>query len=341
MKFKIKYADQIVGTLSLIAIAALIFIIFLIGSKQKWFVPKHPYYTVVSSGSNVSEGMAIQYKGFGIGKVKNITLDEKDQVIVNFYISDEYINRITEGSIIELSVSPIGLGSSIIFHPGVSSQIMEDESLIPEKSSDQGKKNIRERKVILSEQTDSITSIVNSASDLVKDIDHLVRQISGILDGRMQNSPIAQTLNNVNTILKQISAFLSGDDSVPISGITDGLNNSINQLNSILGDVGNLTEQLQDPQGLIPKLIESEEAKGAIDGLFLTLNQTMTDINGISSSLGNTMPQITVILTQVQTLIKQVQDVVISLKNNPLIKGNSQERTEKASATPKLREENF
>ena len=121
MKFKIKYADQIVGTLSIFAIAALIFIIFLIGTKQKWFVPKHPYYTVVSSGSNVSEGMAIQYKGFGIGKVKNITLNEKDQVIVNFYISDEYINRITEGSVLELSVSPIGLGSSMIFHPGISS----------------------------------------------------------------------------------------------------------------------------------------------------------------------------------------------------------------------------
>jgi len=48
MKFKIKYADQIVGILSLIAIIALIFIIFLIGSTQKWFVPKHNYYTVIS-----------------------------------------------------------------------------------------------------------------------------------------------------------------------------------------------------------------------------------------------------------------------------------------------------
>ena len=53
------------------------------------------------------------------------------------------------------------------------------------------------------------------------------------------------------------------------------------------------------------------------------------------------MPQITVILTQVQTLIKQVQDVFVALKNNPLIKGNATERAEQTSATPKLREESF
>lgn len=341
MKFKIKYADQIVGILSLVAIAALVFIIFFIGSKQKWFVPKHPFHTIVTSANSVSEGMAIQYKGFGIGKVKNISLDEEDNVIVNFYISDEYIDRITQGSIIELSVSPIGLGSSLIFHPGISETIIPDDMLIPEKSSPAGKKNIADKKVILTTQTDSITTIVNSVSSLLKDVDVLINQISQLLDGTLSDSPLAITIGDINTILEQISAFLSGDTSVPIASITDGLNHSIDQLNLILNDVNSLTGQLQDPQGLIPRLLESEDSKGTIDSLFTTLNQTMADINGISSSLGNNMPQITVILTQVQTLIKQVQDVVISLKNNPLIKGNSTERVEKASTTPKLREEAF
>jgi len=341
MKFKIKYADQIVGILSIIALAALVFIMFLIGSKQKWFVQKHPYHTIVSSASNVSEGMSIQYKGFGIGKIKNITLNEKDEVVVNFYILDDYINRITEGSIIELSVSPIGLGSSMIFHPGVSSNIIEDDSLIPERNSRLGIDNIKNHKVILAEQTDSITSIVTSASDLVKDIDQLIRQISNIISGDLEDSPLAKTITEINTILGQISAFLSGDESVAITSITDGLNSSIRKLNHILSDVNTLTGQLQDPQGLIPKLLETEESKGSFDALLASLNQTMTDINGVSTSLGGNMPQVTIILTQVQTLIKQVQDVVVSLKNNPLIKGNSTERIEKASSTPKLREEAF
>ncbi|MCQ2593285.1 MAG: MlaD family protein [Treponema sp.] len=341
MKFKIKYADQIVGSLSLIAIAALIFIIFFIGSKQKWFVPKHPFYTVVSSGSNVSEGMAIQYKGFGIGKVTKITLNDNDQVIVNFYISDEYINRIKHNSVIELSVSPIGLGSSLIFYPGLSDGIIEDDSFIPEKSSPEAKVIIKNHLVQLSEQTDSITTIVNSATSLVKDIDYLVVQISDILDGNLEDSPLAQTFTQINTILSQISLFLSGDDSVALSNITNNLTTSIQKLNLILDDVNTLTGAIKNPQGLIPRLLETEESNGAISQLFDSLDQTLGDVNGISSSIGSEMPQISVILAQVQTLLKQIQDIAIGVKNNPLIKGNSSEKPESASVTPKLREEAF
>ena len=341
MKFRIKYADQIVGTLSLLAIASLIFILFLIGSKQKWFVPKHPYYTIVNSASNVSEGMAIQYKGFGIGKVTKIELDEKDQVVVNFYISDEYIDRITEGSILELVVNPIGLGSSLIFHQGISSTVIEDNSLIPEKASDEGKNNIASRKVIISEQADTMTVIFNSAAELINNVNSLVTDLNDILDGTKTESPLSETIAEINTILNQVSMFLAGDDSVPLSKIVDSLNVPINKLNNILSDVNGVVNQFQDTQGLIPKLLESEESQGAIDNLFTSLNQTINDINTISSSLGNNMPQITVILTQVQTLIKQIQDVVVALKNNPLIKGNATERAEQTSATPKLREESF
>ena len=341
MKFRIKYADQIVGTLSLLAIAALIFILFLIGSKQKWFVPKHPYHTIVNSASNVSEGMAIQYKGFGIGKVTTIELDEKDQVVVNFYISDEYIDRITEGSILELVVNPIGLGSSLIFHQGVSSTIIEDDSLIPEKASDEGKNNIASRRVIITDQADSITAVFNSVAELINNVNSLVTDLNGILDGTKTESPLSETIGEINTILNQVSLFLAGDDSVPLAKIVDSLNVPINKLNNILSDVNGVVNQFQDTQGLIPKLLESEESQGAIDNLFTSLNQTINDINTISSSLGNNMPQITVILTQVQTLIKQVQDVVVALKNNPLIKGNATERAEQTSATPKLREESF
>ena len=285
--------------------------------------------------------MAIQYKGFGIGKVTKIELDEKDQVVVNFYISDEYIDRITEGSILELVVNPIGLGSSLIFHQGISSTVIEDNSLIPEKVSDEGKNNIASRRVIITEQADSITAIFNSVAELINNVNLLVTDLNGILDGTKNESPLSETISEINTILNQFSLFLAGDDSIPLSKIVDNLNVPINKLNKILTDVNGVVNQFQDTQGLIPKLLESEESQGAIDSLFTSLNQTINDINSISASLGNNMPQITVILTQVQTLIKQIQDVVVALKNNPLIKGNTTERAEQTSATPKLREESF
>lgn len=337
MKFKIKYADQIVGALSIIAIAALIVITFLIASTQKWFVKKHNYYTRVSSASSVSEGMSLQYKGFGIGKVKKINLGDDDNVVVHFYVLDEYSDRVTEGSIVELSVSPIGLGSSFIFYPGASGRMIEDDSYIPEKATAEAKDLIKEGKVVIPEQNDTLNTIISSATSLVNHIDELIQQINQLITGNDQ-LPLAQTINNVNTILRQVSALLSGDESVPAAAIINDLNTTVDSLNSILDDVGNLTS---DPQGLVPKLLETEESKGTFDKLYAALDTTIQDLNGISGSLDSEMPQVSILLSQVQTLLKQIQDVMVGLKNNPLLKKGVPERSEQQAATPKLREEAF
>jgi phospholipid/cholesterol/gamma-HCH transport system substrate-binding protein len=216
MKFKIKYADQIVGILSLVAIIALIFIIFLIGSTQKWFVPKHNYFTVISSASNISVGKAITYKGFEIGKIKSFSLGDDDKVIVNFYISDDYKNKIVRDSIIEILTSP--LGSSVVFYPGNSNSFLPDNSFVPERSSEEAKSLIMNKRVSVVEQTDSINTILAMATTLVGDIDTLVKQINIALEGK-EDTPLTYTITQLNAILT------------------------------------NLTHLTQDPSGLVPELL--------------------------------------------------------------------------------------
>lgn len=302
MKFKIKYADQIVGILSLIAIIALIFIIFLIGSTQKWFVPKHNYYTVISSASNINVGKSITYKGFEIGKIKNFSLNASDKVIVNFYITDDYKNKIVKDSIIEILTSP--LGSSVIFFPGNSSTPLEDNSFIPERSSEEAKALIQAKKVSIVEQTDSINTILAMATTLVGDIDTLVKQINIAIEGK-ENTPLTTTITQINSIL------------------------------------ANINEITSDTSGLIPELLEDENAKGSIGNILLQLDSTMAEVNKITASVESTMPGITILISQLQTLLKQTQDVMEGLKNNPLLKNGISEKPEKENATPKLREDNF
>ena len=302
MKFKIKYADQIVGILSLVAIIALIFIIFLIGSTQKWFVPKHNYYTVISSASNISAGKAITYKGFEIGKIKNFTLDDTDKVVVNFYITDDYKSKIVQNSIIEFLSSP--LGSSVVFFPGNSLIPLEDNSFIPERTSEEAKNLIKAHKVSVVEQTDSINTILAMATTLVGDIDTLVKQVNIALEGN-QDTPLAFT---------------------------------ITQLNSILSNLNNLTAE---GSGLIPKLLEDENSQGSISNALLELDATMTDTSKITASVESNMPGVSILISQMQTLLKQMQDVMEGLKNNPLLKNGISEKPEKENAAPKLREDNF
>ncbi|MDD5928580.1 MAG: MlaD family protein [Spirochaetales bacterium] len=302
MKFKIRYADQIVGILSLIAIIALIFIIFLIGSTQKWFVPKHNYYTVISSASNISVGKSITYKGFEIGKIKSFSLDESDKVVVHFYITDDYRSKVVKDSIIEILTSP--LGSSVVFYPGNRTDYLEDNSFIPERSSEEGKALILARKVSVVEQTDSINTILAMATTLVGDIDTLVKQVNIALEGK-ENTPLTNTITQLNSILYNINAITA------------------------------------DPDGLVPRLLEDENAEGSIANVLMQLDATMSEIYSITASVDDNMPGISILISQMQTLLKQMQDVMEGLKNNPLLKNGISEKPEKESATPKLREDNF
>ena len=215
--------------------------------------------------------------------------------------------------------------------------MIEDDSYIPEKATAEAKDLIKEGKVVIPEQNDTLNTIISSATSLVNHIDELIQQINQLIAGNDQ-LPLAQTINNVNTILRQVSALLSGDESVPAAAIINDLNTTVDSLNSILDDVGNLTS---DPQGLVPKLLETEESKGTFDKLYAALDTTIQDLNGISGSLDSEMPQVSILLSQVQTLLKQIQDVMVGLKNNPLLKKGVPERSEQQAATPKLREEAF
>ncbi len=302
MKFKIKYADQIVGTLSIIAFIALIFIIFLIGSTQKWFVPKHNYYTVISSAANISVGKSITYKGFEIGKIKSFSLDATDNVVVNFYITDDYRSKAVKNSIIEILTSP--LGSSVIFYPGNSLDYMPDNSYVPERSSERAKELIKYKMVSVVEQTDSLNTILAMATTLVGDIDTLVKQINIALEGR-ENTPLTRTITQINEILENINEITS------------------------------------DASGIVPKLLEDENSQGSIANVLMQLDSTMGEINSITTSVDGNMPGVTILISQMQTLLKQMQDVMEGLKNNPLLKNGISEKPEKESAAPKLREDNF
>ena len=302
MKFKIKYADQIVGILSLIAIIALIFIIFLIGSTQKWFVPRHNYYTIITSASNITVGKSITYKGFEIGKIRNFSLDASNKVVVNFYITDDYKSKVVKNSIIEILTSP--LGSSVVFYPGNSAEPLDDNSYIPERSSEEAKALIFSRKVSVLEQTDSINTLLAMATNLIGDIDTLVKQINLALEGS-EDTALTTTITQLNEILK------------------------------------NINELTSTGTGLIPKLFEDENSQGSISDSLVQLDLTMKDISSITSSVEGNMPAVTIMISQVQTLLKQMQDVMEGLKNNPLLKNGISEKPEKENATPKLREDNF
>ncbi len=55
--------------------------------------------------------MPIMLKGFEIGKISRISLNDQNEVDVRFSVEDTYYDRVQPNSVLELTSSPIGLGS--------------------------------------------------------------------------------------------------------------------------------------------------------------------------------------------------------------------------------------
>jgi phospholipid/cholesterol/gamma-HCH transport system substrate-binding protein len=123
-------------------------------------------------------------------------------------------------------------------------------------------------------------------------------------------------------------------------------------VNGITSNLEATTAALRDPTGLVPKLLD---AKGSIktllddknalyDKLMASLadaQKTLKNIQDISAALNAQMPSIGVAIDEGRTAIKQAQDVLEGLKNNPLLKGGIPQRSEQQSLYQGMRDGSF
>ncbi|MCL2764414.1 MAG: MlaD family protein [Treponema sp.] len=305
MKFSIRYADKIVGVLVVLALAVLIFVIFMLGRNQRWFVYDYQYKTYFTSASGISPNMAIQYKGFTIGYVKRISLSDDDRVEVNFSIFEEYVHRVTEGSLVEVQISPIGLGNTFVFYPGRGRQVIPEGSTIPEVNSPEAKHLISERLSDIPRANDSISNIVN----------------------------------NVNTLLETINISLTGSegaDEIVLGQIFDGLeetianvNRAVISINNAIINVNNIIRQASDPQGSLMAILDGEgNVYTGLEASIVSLSGIIENLNEASAFIPGQLPQVAVLIGELNMTIRSVQDVLTAIANNPLLRGGIPERTE-------------
>jgi len=299
MKFSIRFADQIVGILVVLALVILVFVVFMLGKNQRWFVKDSEYKTYFSSASGISRNMAIQHKGFTIGHVKNLSLSEDDRVEIIFTVFEEYAHKVTEGSVVEVQESPIGLGSSFVFYFGKGIEKIPDGSIIPEVNSPEAKPYIA----------------------------------MGLTDIPKTNDNIGNIVNQVNLILDTINQGLigpNGENTVgQIVGNVEGVTRELNeQLKPLITNLESFTAQISDPKGPLNEGIKS------LAGIIENLNRT-------SEFIPAQLPQIAVAINELNIVLRQVQDVLISIANNPLLKNGIPERNETGPTGASPRNQKF
>jgi phospholipid/cholesterol/gamma-HCH transport system substrate-binding protein len=322
MKFKIRFADQIVGVLIVAALISLIFVVFMLGTQQRWFAKDFYYKTYFDSAAGLGDNMVVQYKGFPIGNVRSVTLTDDDRVEVSFSIYDQYQNRVREGSLVELLVSPIGLGKPFIFHPGLGEEVLEEGALIPPVNSPQGRSFVRLGLANVPPRDDRINQILAQVDRTLENLNAQIIPAADVL------------LRDIDAVLVELHEAVVGTDATVLGRTLGGVDELVNQgldtvlpdVEAILGDIKGitadietLTARLSDPAGAV---LTTLDRNGAV---YQNLEASLTSIAGTLRNLERTsalLPsQMPGVLAELRNVLQGAQDLLTSLLNNPLLKG--------------------
>jgi phospholipid/cholesterol/gamma-HCH transport system substrate-binding protein len=312
MKFKIRFADKIVGFFIVVALISLVVVIFLLGSRQRWFSRDYFYKTYASTASGLSENMPVILKGVTIGNVKQFRLTEEDEVEVIFTIYDTYNDRVREGSLIQILVSPIGLGNQFVFHPGlgeskngssgaISAAAVTDSDLIPGSRSEEGRDLIARGLGYIPSQSDTVAVMLDKANTILDNIIAVSGEVDLALRGD-KNSILGNTFTNIQRT-------------------TSGLPAEVEDIRKITRDISSLTETLKGPEGVSRLLDGADTTLDNLGVSVATLSGILGDIKQSTAYLPREMPQIINLITEARNALLSAEDVLVALRNNPLLRG--------------------
>lgn len=351
MKFRIRFAHQVVGVFILVALAFVLAILVLMGINQRWFAKNYYYESEFDSAGGLSVGMAVTFRGFEIGRVTEISLSEDNRVEVDFYIEDTYVDRVYQNSVLQLTSSPIGLGGGLVFHQGVqSTEPLPEGSFIPSLSIEEGRRLLAQGKVELPRSSDAIGSLIDQLDPILTNVNKVLMEVevtlatvNSALEGE-DEGPMGEMLTNLNALMVEVDRTLQ---------------ETTGRTNVVLDNVGVITEnfseasqEFADPTGIIPKLLDPKGSIATIlddnnalydqiEAILVSMNQTASDVEELSGFMNTQTPQIAALLAEGREAVETGQDVLEGLSNNPFLRGGITPRLDQPTTFQSYRETEF
>lgn len=343
MRFRIRYAHQIVGLFVLVALILLFGTLIFMGINQRLFSRNYLYRSEFRSAEGLSLGMSIRLRGFEIGKVQSILLNENNRVDVILSIYDTYLDRVKPNSVVELVTSPLGLGASLNFLPGNNLEPpLPELSFIPSTDTPLGKAIIQQGLADRPEGDEALSRIVSGVQQLIVSVQELVEELT-ITAKTLNRDLSAPNVASVQGVTGEIFRTIAN-----VQKISSNLEALLSQLsprvNSLLASVAEIaqnlvitSEGLRDPRGLVPRLLDPKGSLATLlddnNELYLMLQATLAElnrasreINRFSQFVSRQSPALAGLVEETRITIRQAQDVLEGLANNPLLRGGIPER---------------
>ncbi|MCD8186877.1 MAG: MlaD family protein [Rikenellaceae bacterium] len=257
------------------------------------FSGSHTFYTTFANVEGLNVSGDVMFRGIKVGTITGITFDPKnpDAIRVEFSVNRKY--PIPNDSYVTTN-NPMIIGSkTLVVEYGHSPEMYRDGDLIPSVLKPE----------LLGQLTDGLGPVKEQLTEIVANLaltldkvtvllsEENLQSISGILSGAdyMVNNDLKATVANVNSISRS-------------------LNRSMEDMDRILGNVGDLTDSLQTVN--VSLLVDN-------------INRTVTELNEAVTKLNHGEGTLPLLLNDpslyegLQASSKHLSELLEDLKNNP------------------------
>ena len=252
--------------------------------------PANHFYTEVDSTDGLLSAAPITVNGFQVGQVREINYDySKNKITVMLAMNKEM--KVPEGSTVSLVSGLLG-GASLVLNLG-DGPAMKAGSFIPTTREPKLMDNVTENIMpVVNGVMPKVDSIMSNVNHLTGDpalaaalarLDGLTRQLQAsaqqltvLMNGL--NRSVPGVMNNVNGITDNLTGATGNLTELSASLKEMPLDETINKLNASLDNLQNLTQQLNDKNSSLGKIMNDRELYDNANHAIASLDSLLNDI---------------------------------------------------------------
>ena len=290
--------EKIVGIFVISIALLLLSAIIVIGRGKNWFENYNTYYTTFNESYNLKVGADVKLFKTNIGKVKDLTVEDK--VRVKLVILEKYKSRIRTNTLATVE-SPTLIGSEYIsIIPGSA-----DAPLLPQEGdiSSKAKKSIAD---------------VMAEFEVEKTVRKLVQAIQDIAEFTQTlkdpNGPLLSAFENINKTTQHVEVITRGIEDG--DGTLGNLLTSTQLLDVILlrlKNVGEILASLSEASSKAPGTVEQTQTSLAgVEEVTRGVTESVAILKNILAEIETNMPTIKAILENVEKGSQDVPEITTS-----------------------------
>ena len=252
--------------------------------------PANHFYTEVESTDGLLSAAPITVNGFQVGQVREINYDyAKNKITVMLAMNKEM--KVPEGSSVSMVKGLLG-GASLVLNLG-DGPAMKTGSFIPTVKEPGLMDNVTENIVpVVNGVMPKVDSIMNNVNNLTGDpallaalarLDGISRQLQAsaqqltILMNNLNRS-VPGVMNNVNGITNNLTGAAGNLTELSASLKEMPLDETMNKLNNTLANLESLSQQLNDKNSSLGKVMNDRELYDNANHAIASLDSLLIDI---------------------------------------------------------------